>query len=291
VDDERDWSPWYTKRQNLTRAEFIEAIRTNDRRLLRVEASEYFRAWGMDDIPVTEVPQQVITFLQSSEVQDVPCTPALLRKVTLAAVNIRTGATRYTLNREVCYAGERLLLWREVPIVSLGCGNVGRAKERRRVEAPPAQPRERVTQTTITTQRVARQCAPLPEFYYGMIVIPTLEDRGAWLDCNPQADCADEVCLRFIRGDTHQAQMIKRYWSRDSSHRRRSFAHAERPSSDAQIREITGQGIRGGHAALKGATFIPVDRLGPTVICNGAGDLYVVPRENGQRVAVGLPNS
>lgn len=283
--DDPDWTPWYAKRQNLTREQFVRAIETNDRTLLRVDAREFARVWGLEDLPVTEDLVQVARFLRGDEVQDVPCTPALLKKVTLGAVNVRTGATRFTLHREACYAGERLLLWRGVPFVSLGCGNPGRAREPR-LTPLPLPPVPSLPPVGIVPPRQETRCVPLDPFYHGKIIFPTVEDRGKWLDCNQWADCVED-CIPWVKGDV----FVRKYYGHKSSGRMRILPSGS--SSDAKVRVLTGQGARGGHAALRGATHIPIreDRTGPAAVCDPVTGRWWVIWHDGREPTAGLPSS
>lgn len=135
---EQGWSPWFVKKQNLSREQFARAIEINDRKILRVEAREFARIWGNMGLPVVEDPGQVAAFIRSGEVSEVSCAsdPELIGRLHLARVNTRTNAVDFNLVRRACYPGEKFLAWKGQIFVSLGCGNP--AQERGKQRPTPA---------------------------------------------------------------------------------------------------------------------------------------------------------
>lgn len=122
------WSPWFIKKQNLSREQFARAIETEDRNILRVRAKEYARMWGNLGLPVTEDPREIATFLRSAKVTEVQCTSQVIKALYLARVDERSGETDFNYVRNYCYTGETFLAYEGTIFVSLGCGNPARER-------------------------------------------------------------------------------------------------------------------------------------------------------------------
>ncbi|MBI4086383.1 hypothetical protein HY416_00155 [Candidatus Kaiserbacteria bacterium] len=276
VGADQGWRPWFVKKVPQSREAFARAIETDDRTMLRVPAGLFAATWGGRgmDLPVGPDPASWGSFLRSSEVTEVACTPELLRTLFLARVRPDIGEVDFALEREACLPGEMFLAWRGTPFVSLGCGNPVRL----RVPRPPASPAVPPTTTVVVPPHPppppVAECVELHSFYRGKVVFPTIEDRPAWFHCNPWSDCVVD-CLDWVSGRN------ARPFPRLGSDAARSQQEA------ARVRELTGQGSRGGHAALEGATMMPVSRHGPTVFCKKGTHEYWVLWPDG-RVTKGL---
>ncbi len=125
------WSPWLVTRQNVTREEFARAIESNDRKVLRVDAIEFARAWESMGIPAGQELRQVAAFIRSGDVGEMDCDQSINR-FELARVN-HQGKVDFNLARRGCYPGEKFLVWKGQTFVSLGCGNPMRERERPKV--------------------------------------------------------------------------------------------------------------------------------------------------------------
>lgn len=260
-------SPWLLYKGPISRMDFARAIEMDNRRVIRIPAEKFVEVWGLSGLPLLPGnPVQWGMFLrEDSEVTEIPCREWFLRGFYVARL-LPGGRMDLDWGRETCLPGEIFLAWRGVPFVSLGCGNPVRL----RMPRPPAGP---PTTTVVVPppappQPPVAECVELVPFYRGRVVFPTIEDRAAWFHCNPQADCVVD-CLDWVSGRN------ARPFPRPGSSAARSQQEA------ARVRELTGQGSRGGHAALEGATHMPVTRHGPAVFCKkGTHEYWVLDPDN-----------
>lgn len=119
------WYPYYGKKANFTREEFIVALEACDKNKLRVcwqGYSEDLRATGL---PVGNTLEEFVAFLKSSDVQVVACSKDILAKHAMGRASADGTVRDRSFQRQNCYQGEQLLLHRPLNryVLSLGCGN------------------------------------------------------------------------------------------------------------------------------------------------------------------------
>ena len=243
--------------RQLSRVEIAEAIRTGDK-YFPGAADALVRDLRQAGLPVTDR-NSLAQLLRSDAVIEESCDRVVGEDGMIQTVWFEDGGSTGPFRR-ACYPGETVFTWRGKGFMSSRCGQ------------PIVDERQPPTRTTTTTTTIPQgspvqpptePCVELHSFYRVKVVFPTIEDRAAWFACNPQADCVAD-CLDWVSGRN------ARPFPRHGSDAARSQAQASR------VRELTGQGSRGGHAALEGATHMPVTRHGPTVFCEKGTHNYWV---------------
>lgn len=125
------------------------------------------------------------------------------------------------------------------PVLAGDCSNVVAAPSRRATTSVPPPP-------PVAPQPTEVACVPLPPRLARMgeqlVIFPSVEDRAAWVACNPWAECSTD-CPAWLAG-----------WG---------DGYAPR------IRALTGMGTRGSFFALegRGITSMPAHTVGVSVAC------------------------
>lgn len=140
------WHPWYTKRHNVTSAEFSVAIAANDGRLFRVTSEELARQIGNLGLPAPSTAFGLSEWIDPSKNKDIriiDCADNVLRKKYMSRVDSTGKIFDMRWKREHCAPGEKFLAYKGNPFISLFCGNI-------LTDIPEEKPR--VTQVAATTQ-------------------------------------------------------------------------------------------------------------------------------------------